>query len=104
MWLSIVSFLGTYCTTTAETCSSPTAELYPTAGNNRSQAGIPFAPVLPTEEVSEHVHEIKVKISKKISETAAVLHGRIPESYVIYLDNCAALIQKKDLAMQHKGW
>ena len=65
---------------------------------------IPFAPVLPTEEVSEHEHEIKVKISKKISETAAVFHGGIPKSYVIYLDNCAALIRKKDLAAQYKGW
>ena len=65
---------------------------------------IPFAPVLPTEEVSEHEHEIKVTISKKISETAAVFHGGIPESYVIYLDNCAALIRKKDLATQYKGW
>ena len=61
---------------------------------------IPFAPVLPTEEVSEHETEIKVKSSKNISETAAVFHGRIPESYVIYLDNCAALIRKKDLATQ----
>ena len=60
--------------------------------------------MLPTEEVSEHEHEIKVKISKKISETAAVFRGGIPESYVIYLDNCAALIQKKDLATQYKGW
>ena len=65
---------------------------------------IPFAPVLPTEKVSEHEHEIKVKINKKISKTAAVLHGGFPESYVIYLDNCAALIRKKDLATQHKGW
>ena len=63
-----------------------------------------FAPVLPTEEVSEHEHERKVKISKKILETAAVFHGGIPESYVIYLDNCAALIRKKDLATQYKGW
>ena len=60
--------------------------------------------MLPTEEVSEHEHEIKVKISKKISETAAVFHGGIPESCVIYLDNCAALIRKKDLATQYKGW
>ena len=65
---------------------------------------IPFAPVIPTEEVTEHEHEIKVKINKKISETAAVFHGGIPESYVIYLDNCAALIRKKDLATQYKGW
>ena len=47
---------------------------------------------------------MKVKISKKISETAAVFHGGIPESYAIYLDNCAALFWKKDLAIQHKGW
>jgi len=47
--------------------------------------------VLLSEEVSEHEHEMKVKISKKISETAAVFHGGIPESYAIYLDNCAAL-------------
>ena len=60
--------------------------------------------MLPTEEVSEHEHAIKVKISKKISEIAAVFHGGIPESYVIYLDNCAALIRKKALATQHKGW
>ena len=53
---------------------------------------IPFAPVLPTEEVSEHEHEIKVKRSKKISETAAVFHGGISESYLIYLDKYAALI------------
>jgi len=65
---------------------------------------MPFAPVLPTEEVSEHEHEIKVKMNKIISETAAVFHGGIPESYVIYLDNCAALIRKKDLATQYKGW
>jgi len=50
---------------------------------------IPFTPVLPTEEVSEHEHEIKVKISKQISETAAVFHGGIFESCVIYLDDCA---------------
>ena len=35
----------------------------------RSSLPIPFAPVLPTEEVSEHEHEIKVKINKKISKT-----------------------------------
>ena len=64
---------------------------------------IPFAPVIPTEEVTEHEHEIKVRINKKISETAVVFHGGIPESYVIYLDNCAALIHKKDLATQYKG-
>ena len=60
--------------------------------------------MIPTEEVTEHEHEIKVKINKKISETAVVFYGRIPESYVIYLDNCAALIRKKDLATQYKGW
>ena len=72
--------------------------------SQRFSPPILFAPVLPTEEVSEHEHEIKVKISKQISETAAVFHGGIPESYVIYLDNCAALIRKKDLATQYKGW
>ena len=35
--------------------------------------------MLPTEEVSEHEHEIKVKISKTISETADVFHGGIPD-------------------------
>ena len=65
---------------------------------------IPFAPLLLTEEVSEHEHEIKVKISKNMLEAAAVFHGGIPESYVIYLDNCAAFIRKKDLATQYKGW
>ena len=65
---------------------------------------IPFAPVIPTEEVTEHEHEIKVQINKKISDTAVVFHGGIPESYVIYLDNCAAFIRKKDLATQYTGW
>ena len=44
---------------------------------------ISFAPVLPTEEVSEHEHEIKVKISKKISETAAVFHGGGIMSFIL---------------------
>ena len=39
---------------------------------------IPFAPVLPAEEVTEHEHEIKVKINKKISETAAVSTAEFP--------------------------
>jgi len=54
---------------------------------------IPFVPH-DIENDDRKDHEIKVKLSNKLSETVTVFHGGIPEAYVMYLSDCAADPQK----------
>jgi len=64
---------------------------------------IPFVPPA-IENNDRKDHEVEVKLSKKLSETASVFHGGIPEAYIMYLSDCAALVLKKELLEKFTLW
>ena len=63
----------------------------------------PFAPPS-IDNGNRKEHEVKVNISKKVSATASVFHGGIPEILVMYLSDCAVLVHKKERVEKLTGW
>ena len=49
-------------------------------------------------------HTVKVKISEYVSKTATIFNSGIKESYLIYLQDCQALLCKKKIHDKWKGW
>ena len=64
--------------------------------NMRSEPPLPFS--LPTNrEDSGAEHSVKVKISEYVSKTTSIFNGGIKELYLIYLQDCQALLRKKKI-------